>query len=51
MFFGVDNTWDYNVGYCREVLEADQFLLAKLCVTEAQREKYFSKNYLRFIGG
>ena len=50
VMIGIDNYWDYSVDYCQSVLNGDKFLLGKLLVGEEQQEKYFWKNYLRFIG-
>ena len=50
VMLGIDNRYDYNVEYCRQICSGDEFLLSKLCVTEEQRNKYFWKNYYRFIG-
>ena len=47
---GSDCIIDYNVDYYRYVQEMDRAVINKLGLTEAQQEKYYYKNLLRFLG-
>lgn len=50
IMLGIDCTWDYDVSYSKQIQEHDIEIFDDLGLTEEQREKYFYKNYLRFIG-
>lgn len=50
VFFGTDCSSDYDTGYLKEILEMDKRALDKVGITTAQREKYYAKNYERFLG-
>lgn len=50
IMLGIDNTWDYNVEYSCQIRSGDEYLLRKLGIDNAKKEKYFAANYLRFIG-
>lgn len=50
VMLGIDSEWDYNVEYSKQIRTADEFLFRKLLISKEKTEKYFWKNYLRFIG-
>lgn len=51
MMFGVDtNTNTYNVNMAKGYIETDKAILDELSVPEADQEKIFYKNLLRFVG-
>jgi predicted TIM-barrel fold metal-dependent hydrolase len=51
VIFGTDGSTAYNPAYTRQILDMDKEALDAAGVTEAQREKYYGTNVLRFIGG
>jgi len=48
--WGTDCTCDYNVEYSQSIVSNDSAILDRVGITAEQKEKYFSKNFLRFIG-
>ena len=51
MLFGTDNrTDDYNYTWTQKWLDIDNAIYEKLGVTEAIKEKIYSKNIMRFLG-
>ena len=48
--FGTDCDSNYNTEYALEILAMDKEALDAIGVTPAQREKYYSKNLMRFLG-
>jgi predicted TIM-barrel fold metal-dependent hydrolase len=51
VIFGTDNTSKYNSDYAKKILAMDYDALDHAGASTGQREKYFSKNSLRFING
>jgi len=51
IIFGSDCTNIYSSGYAKEILAMDEDALDNAGVGPEQREKYFSKNILRFLNG
>ena len=51
LIFGTDCNSKYSSDYTKEILEMDNDALEHAGATPEQREKYFSKNVLRFING
>jgi len=50
VIFGTDCFSNYNSGYAKEILAMDKDALDNAGVTSEQREKYYSKNVMRFLG-
>ena len=50
IMLGIDCTWDYSVDYSKQIQNNDIEIFKKLGLSNEQKEKYFYKNYLRFIG-
>ncbi|MCL2318661.1 MAG: amidohydrolase family protein [Treponema sp.] len=50
VIFGTDNYSDYNPDAVKRILEMDKDALDNAGVTPEQREKYYSKNVIRFLG-
>ncbi|GHV13904.1 hypothetical protein FACS189491_09500 [Spirochaetia bacterium] len=50
VIFGTDCTSDYSYDYTKEILAMDKDALDNAGVSAAQREKYYSRNVLRFLG-
>jgi len=52
VIFGTDCTNDsYNSDYAKHIFAMDKDALDNAGVTEAQREKYYGKNFMRFLEG
>ena len=51
IIFGTDCTSKYNSGYTKEILALDNEALDLAGVNPEQKEKYFSKNFTRFLKG
>lgn len=50
LLFGTDCNHNYDPDYAKSILEMDREVLDRIGVTAAQREKYYGKNLLRFLG-
>ncbi|MDR2305077.1 MAG: amidohydrolase family protein [Treponema sp.] len=50
VIFGTDCNNNYNSGYTKDILAMDKEALDLVKTTQAQRDKYYYKNVLRFIG-
>ena len=51
VIFGTDCNNKYDSGYAKEILAMDKDALDNAGVSAEQREKYYSKNFLRFLKG
>lgn len=50
IMIGSDNLWDYRPDRFRSIAEKDSAIFDKLGRTQEDKEKYFCRNFLRFIG-
>jgi predicted TIM-barrel fold metal-dependent hydrolase len=50
VIFGTDCNSSYNSAHVRQILEMDKDALDHAGVTASQREKYYTKNVMRFLG-
>lgn len=50
LMFGTDCTTDYNADYAKQIVAMDKKALDSVGVTQEQREKYYVKNFCRFVG-
>ena len=51
VIFGTDCNSKYDLGYAKEIFAMDKDALDNAGVSPEQREKYYSKNMLRFLNG